>query len=211
MSARLSESFILRTYPYREGDLIVSFFTRDQGKLRGVARRARKPKSTYGSGLERLSHANVSYYQNENRELVNLNSAELVHAQSAFSSSYEASVGLDYMAEISEQLLPAGETNERHFRLLLAVMSDLREGGNVWRAIAYFAIWSVRLAGILPELRVSDSSLEIAREMMVAPIAALTTREWTRATAIDTRRYLHRLIEEHIERKLLTASIIESL
>ena len=53
MPARVSESFILRTYPFREADLIVSFFTRDQGKFRGVARRARKPKSTYGSGLER--------------------------------------------------------------------------------------------------------------------------------------------------------------
>jgi DNA repair protein RecO (recombination protein O) len=37
MPARTSESFILQTYPFRESDLIVSFFTRDQGKLRGVA------------------------------------------------------------------------------------------------------------------------------------------------------------------------------
>jgi len=54
MPARMSESFILQTYPFREADLVVSFFTRDQGKLRGVARRARRPKSSFGSGLERL-------------------------------------------------------------------------------------------------------------------------------------------------------------
>ena len=36
--ARLSESLILQTYPFQEADLIVSFFTRDHGKLRGVAR-----------------------------------------------------------------------------------------------------------------------------------------------------------------------------
>ena len=81
MPARMSESFILQTYPFREADLIVSFFTRDQGKLRGVARRARRPKSSFGSGLERLSHATVSYYQKENRELVSLNSCELLHSQ----------------------------------------------------------------------------------------------------------------------------------
>ena len=45
-AARISETYVLRTYPFREADLIVSFFTRDQGKLRGVARRARKPKSS---------------------------------------------------------------------------------------------------------------------------------------------------------------------
>ena len=42
MPARVSETYVLRTYPFRESDLIVSFFTRDQGKLRGVAYRARK-------------------------------------------------------------------------------------------------------------------------------------------------------------------------
>jgi DNA repair protein RecO (recombination protein O) len=40
MPARVSETFVLRTYPFREADLIVSFLTRDLGKLRGVARRA---------------------------------------------------------------------------------------------------------------------------------------------------------------------------
>ena len=40
MPAQVSETFVLRTYPFREADLIVSFLTRDLGKLRGVARRA---------------------------------------------------------------------------------------------------------------------------------------------------------------------------
>ena len=56
MPARVSEAIVLRTYPFREADLVVSFLTRDQGKLRGVARRARRPKSGFGAGLERLSH-----------------------------------------------------------------------------------------------------------------------------------------------------------
>jgi hypothetical protein len=35
--ARVSEALVLRTYPLKEADLVVSFLTRDQGKLRGVA------------------------------------------------------------------------------------------------------------------------------------------------------------------------------
>src|SRR6266851_5017487 len=101
MPARVSESLILRTYPFQEADLVVSFVTRDQGKLRGVARRARRPKSTFGSGLERLSHANVSYFQWETRELVSLNSCELLHSQFTMASDYNKSVALDYMAEVS--------------------------------------------------------------------------------------------------------------
>ena len=122
MPARVSETYVLRTYPFREADLIVSFFTRDQGKLRGVARRARKPKSPFGSGLERLSLVNLSYSQKETRELVNLNSCDLVQSQFDLLDNFEAAVALDYMAEVSDHLLPPNEQNERFFRLLTAVL-----------------------------------------------------------------------------------------
>jgi len=207
----MSESFILQTYPFREADLVVSFFTRDQGKLRGVARRARRPKSSFGSGLERLSHATVSYYQKENRELVSLNSCDLMQSQFALASNYEASVALDYLAEVTEQLLPPSETNERHFRLLIAVLEWLRSGGSVWTGATYFALWSVRLAGLLPELRVNAESRAIVEEMLVTPIQQLTPRSWTKDTAADVRRALNRLIEDHVERKLRTTSILEAL
>src|SRR5438034_4711442 len=101
MPARMSESFILQTYPFREADLVVSFLTRDQGKLRGVARRARKPKSAFGSGLERLSHVRMAYFQRENRELVNLDSCDLIRSQFGLVSDYSASVALDFLAEVS--------------------------------------------------------------------------------------------------------------
>jgi len=211
MPARTSESFILRTYPFREADLIVSFFTRDQGKLRGVARRARRPKGPFGSGLERLSHGNVTYFQKENRELVSINSAELIHSQFALASDYEASVALDYLAEISEQLLPPGEVNERHFRLLMAVLEHMRGGGSIWPDVTYFSLWAVRLAGLLPDLRLSPESREISQEMLVTPIARLAPRNWSRESASDLRRLLLAIIEEHVERRILSAQMLESL
>ena len=34
------EAIVLRTWPFHEADLLVSLFTRDQGKVKGVARHA---------------------------------------------------------------------------------------------------------------------------------------------------------------------------
>jgi DNA repair protein RecO (recombination protein O) len=144
----------LRTYPLKEADLVVSFLTRDQGKLRGVAKRARRPKSAFGSGLERLSHVRMAYFQRENRELVNLDSCELIRSQFGLVSDYTASVALDYLAEVSEQLLPSAEPAERFFRLLVAVLDSLPAPGGVWRGVTYFSLWAVRLSGWLPELHV---------------------------------------------------------
>jgi DNA repair protein RecO (recombination protein O) len=155
--ARVSEALVLRTYPLKEADLVVSFLTRDQGKLRGVAKRARRPKSAFGAGLERLSHVRMAYFQRETRELVNLDSCELIRSQFGLISDYWASVALDYLAEVSEQLLPSAEPGERFFRLLLAVLDSMRQGdpgSGAWRAVTYFSLWAVRLSGWLPELNV---------------------------------------------------------
>ncbi len=211
MPARVAETFVLRTYPYKEADLIVSFFTRDEGKLRGVARRARKPKSPFGAGLERLSHVRMSYWQRENAELANLSGCEMIESQFDLGSDYGRGIALDFMTEAAEHLLPPHEPNEKFFRLMIAVLSYLRDGGNVWTAVLYFSLWAVRLAGVFPELRVREESAEIAHEMLEKPLSGLTAREWSKATASDLRRALVRTMEQHVERKFLTVPLLEAL
>ncbi|MBZ5724096.1 MAG: DNA repair protein RecO [Acidobacteriia bacterium] len=259
--ARVSEALVLRTYPLKEADLVVSFLTRDQGKLRGVAKRARKPKNPFGAGLERLSHVRMAYFQRETRELVNLDSCELIHSQFGLAADYWAGVALDYFAEVSEQLLPSAEPSEKFFRLLVAVLESLQPpaGGNgpalpgsVWRAVTYFSLWAVRLSGWLPELHVclgcgsvlddpavpqraffargqaglmcghcrrapgagsswelSGESRAVAAEMLRLPVTNLAPRAWAQATVADLRRFLVQQIEEHAERRLLTAPLLE--
>jgi DNA repair protein RecO (recombination protein O) len=219
MPTRVSETYVLRTYPFREADLIVSFFTRDQGKLRGVARRARKPKNSFGSGLERLSLVNLSYSQKETRELVNLNSCDLLQSQFDLLSDFDASVALDYIAEVSEHMLPPHEPNERFFRLLATVLSYMhtRTPGASWAAITYFSLWATRLSGFLPDMathpdrNVSEASRQIAAGMLRAHIADLPSRAWTKDTALDLRRFLIRQMEEHVERRFNTPALLEGL
>ena len=234
---------------------MVSFLTREQGKLRGVAKRARKLKSAFGSGLERLSQVRMAYFQRENRELVNLDSCEIIQTQFWLASDYRAGVALDFLSEVTEQLLPAAEPNERYFRLLLAVLEHLRtqEPGAVWRAATYFDLWTVRLSGFLPELEACVScgawlddpdapervffhrnrtglfcghcrsalavegsweltaqSRSIAAEMLRTPIAQISKAGWRQETAADLRRYLVHQIENHIERRLVTAPVLEA-
>ena len=252
MPAHASEAIVLRTYPFREADLVVSFLSREQGKLRGVARRARRPKSAFGSGLERLSHVRMDYFQSETRELVSLHSCELVHSQFAVLTDYAACVALDYLAEVREDLLPPGEPSERFFRLLLAVLEHLRSGapGAVWRAVTYFSLWAVRLAGFLPDLahcaecrralepgasgwysrwrhgllcgdcrralggssfELSAASRELAARMLRAPVAQMGPEVWSKDTARDLRRFLVQQIETHVERRLITAPVLEAV
>jgi DNA repair protein RecO (recombination protein O) len=215
--SKVSEAFVLRSYPYREADLVVSFFTRDQGRLRGIARRARRPKSSFGSGLERLSQVNMQYFQRENVELCKMDGCEMLQSQFALANNYTASIGMDFIAEVCDQILPPAEPNEKFFRLLTAMLEYMRQAPvdqkeeATWTAISYFSLWAVRLSGFLPDLRVSEESRILAREMLTTPIHNLTPRSWSRMTSRDLRRFLITTIEQQVERRLITAQLLETL
>ena len=56
MALKESEAIVLRTYPLREADLLVTLFTRLEGKVNGVARSAKKSKRRFGGALEPLTY-----------------------------------------------------------------------------------------------------------------------------------------------------------
>ncbi len=62
MPLKDTEAIILRTYPVGESDRIVSFLSRTEGRLRGVAQGARRPKSRFAGLLEPLSHVRLWFY-----------------------------------------------------------------------------------------------------------------------------------------------------
>lgn len=213
MPSQASESLTLRTFPFKEADLVVSFLTRDAGRLRGVARAARKPKSSFGSGLERLSHVTMYYGGREHQELFSLQRCELIQSQMCVTADYGGCVALDFLAEVTDNLLPPAEPDERFFRLLLSVLGFLREdpAGRVFPAVLYFSLWAVRLSGLLPDLRVASESRRLAEEMMQRPVGQLSERVWNASTAADLRRLLIRSMQDHIERRLLSAPLLETL
>lgn len=213
MASRSSEAIILRTYQLRESDLIVSFLARDLGKLRGVARRARKPGNRFGSGIERLSYVKLYYFHRENRDLDTLDSCEIIRSRFNLAGNYDLGVALDFFAEVSEHILPPAEPNERFFRLLVSVTDHLVEKRQaaLWPAVNYFTLWAVKLGGFLAPVRIDPEDQALAEEILHTPIAKVAPREWSRQTVEPLRRQLIRLIEEHTERKLVTAPYLQAL
>ncbi len=206
---------MLRTYPLKEADKIVSFFSRNMGKARGVARGARKPKSRYGASLEPLSHVRLWCFEKESSELLSIDNCELIQSYFDVQKDYAAGVALAYVAEVTEQLQPAGEKNDAFFRLLLLVLGEVQRTGEIWGPLTYFDLWTVRLGGFLPALasakEVGEESRTLAAEMLARPLNALAPRAWTRETARDLRGFLSRQIENHVERRLTTRQALDTL
>lgn len=164
MPARESEALVLRTYPYREADLIVAFLSRERGKLRGIARGVRRPKSRFGASVERLSHSRISFFQKDNLELVRIDRGELLSPALTMRADYPTSLALDAVAEIADEMLPDHEPHDAFFRLLTHVLDAMAvapaaasapgPSPAVQLALTYFQLWALRLGGLLPPLDV---------------------------------------------------------
>jgi DNA repair protein RecO (recombination protein O) len=240
-----SEALVLRTYPFHEADLLVTLFTRREGKVRGVAKSALKSKRRFGGALEPLTHVNAHWHEKEGQELARLDSFDIIASPLTTEVNYARVVALSYVAEVVDQLLPDREPSDDIFRLTLAVVGQLK-ADSIWMPLTYFDLWIVRLIGLLPELNecvvcgttlngsrayfhpladgllcVNDKRLAstemsaesrlLVAEMFRAPVENFAVPPWPRQRGADLRRFLAQRIERHIEKKLVTAAMLEKI
>ncbi|MFQ5778364.1 MAG: DNA repair protein RecO [Terriglobia bacterium] len=147
-----SEAIVLRARALGEADQLVSFLTRDQGRLRGVAPNARRSQRRFGAALQALSHVRLWFYERAHQELVRLSESDLIEAFWDARGEYERTLALSQVVELAERLLPEREPVEKSFRLLLGTLRAFKVHDSVWLPLTYFQLWSVRLAGWLPSL-----------------------------------------------------------
>jgi DNA repair protein RecO (recombination protein O) len=245
MPLKESEAIVLRTYPLREADLLVTLFTRAEGKVRGVARAAKKSKRRFGGALEPLTYVRAHYEDRERQELSRLDSCEVLESPLATEVSYARAVALGHVAELLDELLPDREANDAVFRLALSVLAGLR-GSDVWMPVTYFELWMTRLMGYLPDLsecivcgrtlngnraffhaladglmcvddkriassELSSESRKIAAQMLRSPVSEFAGIEWPKAVCADLRKFLLQILVRHIEKKLVTAGMLEKI
>ena len=117
MPLKQSEAIVLRTYPLRESDLLVTLFTRAEGKVKGVARAAKKSKRRFGGALEPLTLVRAYYDDREGQELARLDSCDILESPLSAEIDYPRVVALEHVAETLDELLPDREANDAIFRL----------------------------------------------------------------------------------------------
>jgi len=159
--AHHGEAIVLRTWPFHEADLLVSLFTREQGKVKGVARHAMKSRRRFGGALEPATHVLAHYTERPKQELVRLDSFEILWSPLSAPVDALRLAGLQLVVEVLEEAMPEGAVEDNVFRLAMTVLEQglgNREQGTegrssgVWLGVTYFCLWMNRLMGWMPEL-----------------------------------------------------------
>src|ERR1700691_2676796 len=151
MSVHQVEAVVLRTWPIHEADQIVSLFTRDYGKIKGVAKSAARARGLCGGPREPMTHVRAHYAEKPSQELVRLDSFDILHSPLAEPVDYARAAALAFYAEVLEETLPDHDPHDAVFRLLLAVLGQTRTS-RIWMPVTYFSLWMTRLLGWMPSV-----------------------------------------------------------
>ncbi len=140
---------VLRTYKLRESDKIVVFHTKDNGKVRAVAKGVRKTRSKFGARLEPMSHVKLLLYRG--RELDIVSQAESIEPLAPMLASLDrASQGLAAL-EAVDQLALEREPNAALYNSLVGVLRTIAERPSPLNVPAFY--WKLLAReGFRPEL-----------------------------------------------------------
>lgn len=155
-------AYVLRTQPLAEADLIVSLFAENHGKVRGVARSARKSRKRFGGLLEPMTCVRAQWLEKEGRDLHRIEALEGLRSFAPMQSDPTVQAACAVLAELTEAFAREGEPEPRGFRLLGAVLVALEQCGAPLALVRYYEYWLLRLNGLAPE---PDSCAVCHREL----------------------------------------------
>jgi DNA repair protein RecO (recombination protein O) len=134
MSVLTSEAVILRTWPVHEADLLVSFFTRDYGRLKGMAKAALKSRKRFGGALEPMTLARAWFAERPRQDLVRLDQLEILRSPLSTPVDQTRMAVLSFYAEVIDEALPERDPQATVFRLVASVLEQTNavrpEAGN---------------------------------------------------------------------------------
>lgn len=150
MPLNRAECFVLRTRAVGETDKLAVLFASEEGKVRGWANGARRPRSRFGGALEAGNCVEAQWFEREGRELVTLDRCDLVSSALPLVRDPLRAAALGYLSELVEVFATEREPQPKLYRLVAACRAALFADRPPLPLAAYFESWLLRLAGLYP-------------------------------------------------------------
>jgi len=122
-----TEGVVLRTIPFGEADLIVTYLTPDFGLIKLFAKSPRKIKSRFGSSLEPLTRSKISFWGREDSSLPRLTQSDIIHPFQSIRENLDCLLRISEMIELIINFVPEREGNRGVYTLLLDTLRNIED------------------------------------------------------------------------------------
>jgi len=153
MSAEKALAIVLRTVEFSESSLVVTLFTREFGKISGLAKGARRLKGPFESALDLLAQCRIVFLRKSSDALDLLTEAKLLRRFRPAGRDLSSLYAGYYVAELLDELTDAYDPHPELFDLADETLAALAAGDPVARLVVRFELGALRILGHLPALQ----------------------------------------------------------
>ncbi|MCK9362027.1 MAG: DNA repair protein RecO [Syntrophales bacterium] len=147
-----TEAIVLKTIDYGESDQIVTFYTREYGKIKGIAKGARRSKKRFVNALEPFSCSEINFSRQNPEHLDFIDGCDVSCHFPEIRSNLEKTLAASYLIELMDQFTPENKKSESSFQLLHDFLVLLEKRSPSDTLLRFFEIRLLRVAGYDPVL-----------------------------------------------------------
>jgi DNA repair protein RecO (recombination protein O) len=152
MSSEKAAAIVLRTVDFSETSLVVTFFTREFGKIGALAKGARRLKNPFESALDVLTHCRIVFLHKSSEALDLVTEAKLLRRFRPDRRNLAGLYAGYYVAELLGELTDENDPHPELFDLADETLEALAAADAVHRWLARFELGALRLLGHVPSL-----------------------------------------------------------
>lgn len=147
MGLQRTQAVVIGRRPLGEADRLVTFYTREFGRLTGVAKGARRPRSRFGSAVELFTQGQLLFFEAERWELVRVDHFDIQHPFRAVRERLEQLGQGAWVVECLSRLTAERDPHAALYGLLVRTLRALEAIARPERASLAFAIRATDLLG----------------------------------------------------------------
>jgi DNA repair protein RecO (recombination protein O) len=145
-----TEAVVLRRQDIGEADRLLTLYTPGMGKLRVIAKGARKPTSRKAGHLELFLHSTLLVARGHTLDIVT--QADTINAFRALREDLVRTTYAHYAAELLDQFTSEGQENRLAFELLVATLQHFCDTSDLRLATRFYELRLLALEGYQPQL-----------------------------------------------------------
>ena len=147
-----THAIVIRSLNYGESDRIITFFTKDFGKVKGIAKGARRSKKRFQNAFGLFSHLRLIFFDREGMGLVRVESCDILHTFPKIRENLKKIFYGNYYLELVNEMSGERETNPEAFDLLLSFLMNLEATESKEEQLRMFEIRMLSLFGYRPHM-----------------------------------------------------------
>jgi DNA repair protein RecO (recombination protein O) len=170
MALGRTPAVVIGSFPLGESDRAVTFFSRHQGRIRGVARAARRVRSRFSGALELLTLGELVFFDTGRSDLVRVDHFDVLHPFAGVREDLERLGQAAWMVECVGRLTADRDPHPVVYGTLLRALRSVEDGAPPRRVAVVFG---VRLVEALGHRLRTDACVACGRRGVDGRLAAI--------------------------------------